>query len=164
MTRFRVLARGCAALVASSVAVALGAGPAAAGPPPPPRGSGSGPPPVNRRIVTEAARHLGQNYVFGATGPRAFDCSGLVYFVYRKQGLRIPRQAQAQFLAAHRLPRAHARRGDLVFYHEPNGYTFHVAIYTGRGNTIVAANSRQGVIREHIWSRAVTFGSFTHRR
>ncbi|HET6875913.1 MAG TPA: NlpC/P60 family protein [Jatrophihabitans sp.] len=119
---------------------------------------------MNRRIVAEAARHLGQHYVFGATGPRAFDCSGLVYFVYRKEGVRVPRQAQAQFRAAHRLRRAQARRGDLVFYHERNGFTFHVAIYTGHGNTIVAANPRQGVIREHIWSRRVTFGSFTHRR
>lgn len=116
----------------------------------------------NQRIVTEAARHLGQRYVEGAAGPYAFDCSGLVRYAYNKQGLHPPRIAQQQYRAAHRVRASRAAPGDLVFYHDGSGYTYHVAIFTGGRMTIVAANSRQGVIRERIWDPNVTYGSFTH--
>jgi hypothetical protein len=119
---------------------------------------------ANQRIVAAAQRHLGQRYVAGAAGPTTFDCSGLVQYTYRQAGLRTPpRTTGEQYGAAHRITESRALPGDLVFYHSGGG-VYHVAIYTGRHNTIVAANSRQGVIRERIWAAArVTFGSFTHR-
>lgn len=119
---------------------------------------------ANQRIVAYAAHHLGQRYVEGAEGPTRFDCSGLVQYTYRKAGIHTPRTADQQYHAAHRLSASRALPGDLVFYHDSSGYVYHVAIYTGHDNTIVAANTRQGVIREHIWDPHATFGSFTHRR
>src|SRR5207248_662797 len=95
-----------------------------------PAGSGAVPAPtVNTKVVTEASRHIGQPYVWGATGPKAFDCSGLVQYSYRLAGISTPRIAADQFTAARLIPAARAVRGDLVFYHDSVGYVYHVGIY-----------------------------------
>lgn len=116
----------------------------------------------NHRIVLQARRHVGQPYVFGAAGPRSFDCSGLVVYVFRVAAhIRLPHSSEAQFARAHKIPRRRARPGDLVFYFSGRD-AYHVAIYTGHDRTIVAATPGEGVIRQTIYSSDVRFGSFTH--
>ena len=122
-------------------------------------------PRTNRRALAVAHSKLGHAYVFGADGPRKFDCSGLTHYSYARAGKRIPRIADAQFHAARRIPRRHLRPGDLVFYHTHghHGRVFHVGMYVSHGTTIAAVDPAEGVTWQRIHYADATFGSFTHR-
>ncbi|MFE9675994.1 NlpC/P60 family protein [Streptomyces sp. NPDC006259] len=87
--------------------------------------------------VSYAYSKLGSPYVWGATGPNAFDCSGLVQAAYRSAGISLPRTTYAQIDAGRRVSRSELRPGDLVFFY--SGIT-HVGIYVGGGNMIHAPN------------------------
>lgn len=121
-------------------------------------------PRLNKRVVAEAKRHLGQPYVWGAEGPNQFDCSGLVMYSYGKFGYKTPRVSEDQYAAARLIPASRARPGDLVFYHDSMGDVYHVGIYTGPGMSVAAIDTQEGVNWQSFdpsdWS--VSFGSFTH--
>lgn len=87
--------------------------------------------------VAYAYRKLGSPYVWGATGPDAFDCSGLVQAAYRSAGISLPRTTYAQIDAGRRVPRSELLPGDLVFFY--SGIS-HVGIYVGNGQMIHAPN------------------------
>ncbi|KPH97736.1 NLP/P60 protein [Actinobacteria bacterium OK074] len=87
--------------------------------------------------VSYAYRKLGSPYVWGATGPDAFDCSGLVQAAYHSAGVSLPRTTYAQINAGQRVSRAELRPGDLVFFY--SGIS-HVGIYVGNGQMIHAPN------------------------
>jgi len=80
-----------------------------------------------------ALRQLGDPYRYGAAGPNAFDCSGLVYFSYRKAGVKVPRTSGAQAGAARRIAKKNLKRGDLMFFHN-GGRVYHVGVFLGRKN------------------------------
>ncbi|MFC3578339.1 NlpC/P60 family protein [Streptomyces yaanensis] len=80
---------------------------------------------------------LGSPYVWGATGPDAFDCSGLVQAAYRSAGISLPRTTYAQIGAGQRVPLSELLPGDLVFFY--SGIS-HVGIYVGHGQMIHAPN------------------------
>jgi hypothetical protein len=91
-----------------------------------------------------AASRAGAPYVWGATGPNAFDCSGLVQWSFAQIGIRMPRVAQEQFFTGPHVPFKDARPGDLIFYHyEPDDPTFvsHVAIYIGDDEMLEAPHT-----------------------
>jgi cell wall-associated NlpC family hydrolase len=99
------------------------------------------------QVVAFARRQIGKPYVWGATGPRAYDCSGLMLAAYRSVGRRIPRTTSA-LLAGLRRPR-HLRPGDLVF-----GIPHHVAMYIGHGRVIHSpAPGRRVEIASARWHR-----------
>jgi cell wall-associated NlpC family hydrolase len=100
--------------------------------------------------------------VWGAAGPKAFDCSGLVLYSYRVAGLTTPRVAADQFTAARLIPAARAKPGDLVFYHDTVGYVYHVGIYLGNGMTDAAGDPANGVRHQAVTDPMATYGSFTH--
>jgi cell wall-associated NlpC family hydrolase len=85
--------------------------------------------------VAYAYRKIGSPYVWGATGPDAFDCSGLVQAAYRAAGIQLPRTSYAQIGAGRRVSRSELRPGDLVFFYR--GIS-HVGIYVGNGQMIHA--------------------------
>ncbi|MGI5457202.1 NlpC/P60 family protein [Streptomyces sp. CA-249302] len=87
--------------------------------------------------VSYAYSKLGSPYVWGATGPDAFDCSGLVQAAYRSAGVSLPRTTYAQIDAGHRVSRSELAPGDLVFFY--SGIS-HVGIYIGNGRMIHAPN------------------------
>lgn len=121
-------------------------------------------PAVNAKIVAEVRKHVGQPYVWAATGPKAFDCSGLVQYAYRQAGVSTPRIADDQFRAAHLISANRVVPGDLVFYRDGTGEVYHVGVYLGPGITIAAVDPAHGVTEQHIWdSQVVSYGSFTHR-
>ena len=109
-------------------------------------------------IVGTATAQLGDRYVSGGNGPDAFDCSGLTSYVYRLNGISIPRTAASQYAAATKV--SDPRAGDLVFF--LNGGAQHVGIYLGDGRMLHAANSRTGVVISNIGSGwyARTFTGF----
>ncbi|CAM5271582.1 NlpC/P60 family protein [Streptomyces chartreusis] len=87
--------------------------------------------------VSYAYAKLGSPYVWGATGPNAFDCSGLTQAAYREAGVSLPRTTYAQIDAGRRVSRSELLPGDLVFFH--SGIS-HVGLYIGNGQMIHAPN------------------------
>ncbi|WP_406057730.1 NlpC/P60 family protein [Streptomyces sp. NBC_01077] len=85
--------------------------------------------------VIAARSAIGKPYVWGATGPSAFDCSGLMVWSYGQAGISLPRTSSAQRYAGRQVPLAQAQPGDLVTY---RGDASHVGIYAGNGQVIHA--------------------------
>ena len=104
-----------------------------------------------------ARSRKGSPYVYGATGPHRFDCSGLTRWVYKRVGTSLPHSSAAQVSKVERIKRSHARRGDLVFFYD-HGAVYHVGIYAGHGNVWHAPYSGTRVRRDHIWTSEVFFG------
>jgi cell wall-associated NlpC family hydrolase len=96
--------------------------------------------------ITFARAQLGEPYLFGGSGPNAWDCSGLTMMAYSAAGLAIGgHSVSAQYnRAATRgqlLPYAQAQPGDLIFYSyggSASGSKYHVAIYIGGGQMLEA--------------------------
>jgi len=88
------------------------------------------------KFLTAAMSRIGDPYIWGAAGPNAFDCSGLVQWSLAKAGVVMPRVAADQARTGPLLRLSQLRPGDLLFYHTdptaPN-YISHVAIYVGNG-------------------------------
>ena len=98
------------------------------------------------RVVRTALSYLGRPYIFGATGPSAFDCSGFTRFVMNRAiGIRLPRTAASQSRVGRAIARTNLQPGDLVFFQ--NTYkpgVSHVGIALGDGR-MVHAWTRGGV-------------------
>ena len=85
-------------------------------------------------ILNEAYKHLGAKYVWGATGPETFDCSGFTSYVYKQAaGIDISRTTYTQIDVGQPVSEDQLKPGDLVFPH-----TGHVGIYVGNGQMIHA--------------------------
>jgi cell wall-associated NlpC family hydrolase len=100
------------------------------------------------RFLKAAESRIGMPYVWGANGPRAFDCSGLVQWSLAQAGVVMPRVAADQALTGPRVPVADLQPGDLLFYHtDPTApdYISHVAIYLGHGLMLQAPQPGQRV-------------------
>jgi len=91
-------------------------------------------------IVKTAFRYMGVPYVFGGSTPRGFDCSGFVQYVYRRNGVKIPRMAHHQFYAGTPISKKQLRPGDLVFFETYTRGISHVGIYIGNSNFIHASS------------------------
>ena len=92
-------------------------------------------------FLRAAVSRVGMPYVWGAAGPTAFDCSGLVQWSLAQAGVAMPRVAADQARTGPAVSVSRLQPGDLLFYHtDPTapGYISHVAIYLGRGLMIQA--------------------------
>ncbi|MER5870986.1 NlpC/P60 family protein [Streptomyces sp. NPDC002044] len=87
------------------------------------------------RAVAFAYGAIGKPYVWGATGPGSFDCSGLTQAAWRSAGVSLPRTTYTQINAGRRVSRDQLAPGDLVFFY--SGIT-HVGMYIGNGQMIHA--------------------------
>ncbi|WP_329282105.1 C40 family peptidase [Streptomyces sp. NBC_00691] len=85
--------------------------------------------------VSFARAQLGKPYVWGATGPSAYDCSGLTQAAWRAAGVSLPRTTYTQINAGTRVSRSQLAPGDLVFFY--SGIS-HVGLYIGGGQMIHA--------------------------
>ncbi|MGW6206750.1 NlpC/P60 family protein [Streptomyces sp. NPDC055089] len=100
-----------------------------------PRGSAQAPNARAAEAVAFAYTALGKPYVWGATGPSSFDCSGLTQAAYRSAGVSLPRTTYTQINAGRRVSQSELAPGDLVFFY--SGVT-HVGLYIGNGQMIHA--------------------------
>jgi cell wall-associated NlpC family hydrolase len=101
-------------------------------------------------VVSYARHFLGVPYSWGGSSPGSgFDCSGLVRFVYRRFGIRLPHSTWGDLTRGHRVARRFLRPGDLVFFYDAS----HVGIYVGHGRFIDAphtgARVRISTMREY---------------
>lgn len=86
----------------------------------------------------------GKSYVWGATGPESFDCSGLVMYALKKAfGISYPHYSGAQYAASTHISKSDAKPGDLVFW--GSGGSEHVGVYAGGNNYYSAQSPSQGI-------------------
>lgn len=91
-------------------------------------------------IIAYGLQEIGKPYHYGDEGPNAFDCSGLMQWIFGKAGIKLPRTAaqQQQFAT----PITDPKPGDLVFYGAP---AHHVALYLGNGRMLAAPHTGANV-------------------
>lgn len=101
-----------------------------------------------RAIADLAKKQVGKRYVWGATGPSAFDCSGLAQYVYKNAANTIlPRTTYQQVNKGKRVSLSHLKKGDLLFWGSASA-PYHVGIYVGKGKFVHAATPSQGVRKQ----------------
>lgn len=99
--------------------------------------------------VAYALAQVGDSYVFGAAGPDAFDCSGLMMAAWGQAGVYLPHSAAAQYSVTTRVSTSDLQPGDLVFFY---GGVSHVGMYVGGGTFVHAANPSDGVVAEPLFT------------
>ena len=100
-------------------------------------------------VADFALKYVGCRYVRGGQGPRKFDCSGFVYYVYKHFGYDLKPGARNQWsILDERVSKSELLPGDLLFFSRSGKASgiFHVGIYIGDGQFVHAANSRKGLI------------------
>lgn len=107
------------------------------------------------RAVAFARAQLGKPYVWGATGPRSYDCSGLTQAAWRAAGITLPRTTWDQVKAAPRIATKDLRPGDLVFFYADIS---HVGIYIGGGRMIHAPRPGTSVREDSVYYQPI-YGS-----
>lgn len=89
------------------------------------------------KIYAELQAQIGKSYVWGATGPDTFDCSGLVQYCYGKYGIKLPRTTYEQVLQGTHVERSDLKAGDLVFFGTSDDI-HHVGVYIGNNQYLHA--------------------------
>lgn len=111
-------------------------------------------------VIDLAHKQLGKPYVWGAEGPNSFDCSGLIYYVYKNAAsITLPRTSSEQYSAGVAVSRSNLKAGDLIFSStDGTGNITHVAIYVGDGQMIHAPRNGKNVekvsINNSYWNKA----------
>lgn len=98
---------------------------------------------VGIQALTTAKTALGSPYQWGATGPSAFDCSGLMVWAFEQAGIDLPRTSSAQSqMSGQSVSKSELKPGDMVFFYSP---VSHVGIYAGNGQILHASTSGEPV-------------------
>ncbi|WP_317442900.1 NlpC/P60 family protein [Streptomyces collinus] len=116
-------------------------------------------PPASGRAgaaFSAAQSQIGKPYVYGATGPSSFDCSGLTSWAYAQAGVSIPRTSEAQANAGTRIyNQSDLKVGDLVIFY---GDMHHVGLYAGNGQVLHAPHTGAVVRYEAMGNMPFQFG------
>lgn len=98
---------------------------------------------IRHSLLALARQQEGKPYIYGSTGTRGFDCSGLTSYLYRNHGQLLNRTASAQLSDGIIVSSEGLQVGDLVFFRYPGEYALasHVGIYAGDNKMIHASNS-----------------------
>lgn len=95
---------------------------------------------LRARIIDTAKKHLGARYDYGGISSKGFDCSGFVQYVYRENGINLPRSTMGQFKQGKKIDMANAKPGDLLFFRIYHGRISHVGIFV-QGSVFIHAPS-----------------------
>lgn len=113
-------------------------------------------PEIRNNIIQSAVSLQGRPYRGGAKGPDAFDCSGLVHYVYKKSNITLPIAAEGQERVGYEISRGGVLPGDLVFFIIKKDV--HVGIMINRREFVHASKSR-GVVIDSVdseyWKRSL---------
>ena len=99
-------------------------------------------------VVETAKSYIGSSYVYGASGPSSFDCSGFTSYIYKQYGVSLNRTAAGQYSNGTAVSKDELQPGDLVMFGK-SGIN-HVGIYIGGGQMVHAANPSRGVTTDTI--------------
>lgn len=97
---------------------------------------------VGAKALSEAQSKLGKPYVWGADGPNAFDCSGLMKWAFEQVGKELPRSSSAQSEVGESVSKDELKPGDMVFFYSP---VSHVGFYMGNGKILHASEEGEPV-------------------
>ena len=129
---------------------------------------------IIKNIEYRAKSFLGVPYVWGATGPNKFDCSGFTQWVFRDVGINIPRVSRDQARVGKFISFNNLQAGDMMFFDthkKRTGKVSHVGIYLGSGNFIHASSAGKKVViynfnekpfykKRFLWGRRVVNNNF----
>ena len=114
------------------------------------------------KIINESKKFLNVRYKWGGVSKKGVDCSGLIYLVFRKFGIYLPRTAREQSRIGKRVRLKKIKKGDIIFFYKKNRrIPSHLGIYLGNKKFIHASNHTKKVIissleskyfRKHIYS------------
>ena len=114
------------------------------------------------RAISVASEQIGDPYVWGATGPSSFDCSGLTQYAFSAAGIELPRVSRDQAAALPTVPNDQIQRGDLMFWGSP---VYHVGIFlrweNGQAIMLHAPKPGSAVREEAAWDG--WFAGSTHQ-
>jgi cell wall-associated NlpC family hydrolase len=108
--------------------------------------------PLADNIVKTAHKYIGVPYVYGGRSPKGFDCSGLVWYIYRQHGIELPDSSWKQAKGGMKVSRDEMLPGDLIFF-QRNGRVNHVGLYIGDGVMIHAPGKGKHVRKANISER-----------
>lgn len=110
-----------------------------------PKGSATG-----QKIVSTAYSQMGQKYRSGGDSPgKGFDCSGLIWWTYKRHGIQVPRITTAQASTGRSIPKQQAKAGDIVVFRTGRGPRgLHTGIYSGNGTFIHSPRNGERVRME----------------
>jgi len=112
-------------------------------------------------LVSDAKSYLGKKYVWGGTNPNfGADCSGFIQYVYKKQGVMLPRTALSQSRVGVTVPMGQWQKGDLLFFNTDKSRGIpitHVGMYLGGSKFIHAKGKNYGVTVSNISEYANSF-------
>lgn len=100
-------------------------------------------------LVSFLKAQVGKAYVMGASGPSAYDCSGLTQTAFKQLGVNLPRTSQAQSTAGTPVSMDALQPGDLLYWGGA-GSAYHVGVYVGGGQFVGAQNSSTGVVQKSL--------------
>lgn len=99
----------------------------------------------NSDLISYAYNFIGKPYVWGADGPKSFDCSGFTKYVYNAFGVDLPHYTGSQIGKGSSVSKNNLKQGDLIFFNT-DGPVSHVGIYVGDGEFIHASSGSRKVI------------------
>lgn len=104
-------------------------------------------------VAEFAKQYVGYSYVYGGSGPTAFDCSGFTMYVFQKFGINLPHNAVTQSNYGAYVSKENLVPGDLVIFNDYSNTSIgHAGIYIGDGRIVHAENSYSGVTTDTIMS------------
>ncbi|MGL6106160.1 C40 family peptidase [Romboutsia sp.] len=100
----------------------------------------------SKKIVDLAYKQIGKPYSWGASGPKAFDCSGLTSYVYKNaSGITLPRTSKQQATVGKTVSKKNLKPGDLVFFSSTGRGITHVGLYIGNSKMIHSPKPGQNI-------------------
>ncbi|HYE81931.1 MAG TPA: NlpC/P60 family protein [Clostridia bacterium] len=116
------------------------------------------------KLAKLISQEMGKPYQWGGTGPDSYDCSGLVYSLYGKLGIALPRVASSQAGAGTHVPKDELTYGDLVFFARDGKNVNHVGIYVGNGEFVHSPQTGDVVKKTTLMSGYYANCYYTARR
>ena len=97
---------------------------------------------ASNEIVSSAKNLIGIKYRYGGTTKAGFDCSGFIGYIYKNNGVNLPRTAAGMYSTGKSVKKANLAVGDLVFFNTSGKGVSHVGMYIGSGKFIHASTSK----------------------
>ena len=106
---------------------------------------------VASRIVETSKQYIGCPYLWGGTTPKGFDCSGFMQYIFKANGVSIPRTSGEQYYFGTKVSKSNLQPGDLVFFNTSGKGVSHVGMYIGNGQ-FIHSGTKNGVIIANLFS------------